>query len=132
MGRGRPSLYKPEYCDRVIEMGAMGKSRVQMAANLGVSRNTLDTWVAQHEDFLEAMTRADTLAQDWWEQAGQDGVFLDGRRVDTALWKVVMQARFRNDYTERTIVEGNPDAPLTIRIRDLTVGDGDDSNGKGE
>jgi transposase-like protein len=52
--RGRPTLYKPEFCDQLIEQMAEGLSFMAAMARIGVSRQTGYSWVKQHEEFLEA------------------------------------------------------------------------------
>jgi hypothetical protein len=99
MPAGRPSDYKPEYCEQVIEMGRLGKSIVQMACGLDVVRNTLDNWAAEHPEFLSSFTRAKQLSQDWWENAGQTGMLTPG--MNAGIWSRSMAARFPEDYTER-------------------------------
>ena len=34
---GRPTLFDPSYCDKVVELGALGKSVEQISSVLGVS-----------------------------------------------------------------------------------------------
>lgn len=101
MAQGRPTLYKQEYCDAVIEMGKEGKSPIEMASYFDVSRQTIDNWAASHPDFLEALNRARVHCQAWWENAGREGMFLGGGGFNAAVWKKSMEARFREDYTER-------------------------------
>ena len=96
---GRPTDYRSEYCDRVIELGREGCSKAQMAARLDVCCNTLDNWAADHPDFLRALTRARDLAKAWWEDKGQDN--LTAQSFQTGLWSRSMAARFPDDYTER-------------------------------
>lgn len=55
---GRPSEYRDEYCERVIELGKEGKSRAEIASALNCSRTTLAAWEAEHPDFLDALHRA--------------------------------------------------------------------------
>lgn len=96
---GRPTDYDPAYCERVIELGKEGKSKAQMAAAFDVSRQTIDNWAAAHEDFLEALNRAMAHCQAWWEDKGQRGMEAPG--FNAAVWKKSVEARFRDDYTER-------------------------------
>lgn len=96
---GRPSEYRPEYCERVIELGRQGKSVVQMACDLDVVKQTLHNWTAEHPDFLDAFTRAKQLSQDWWETRAQEGLVTPG--FNASLWSRSMAARFPDDYTER-------------------------------
>ena len=71
---GRPSLYKPEYCETVIELGREGKSLVQMASHFDVSRPTISEWAAEHPEFSKALERAKVHAQNWWENQAQAGM----------------------------------------------------------
>lgn len=99
MPAGRPSTYKPEYCDAVIQYGKQGKSQVQIAVALGIPRSTMHSWAEQHEEFSAALTRAKECEQDWWENAGQTGLTAD--KFNSAVWSKSMSARFRDDYTDR-------------------------------
>jgi hypothetical protein len=101
---GRPTLYRPEYCERVVELGKQGKSRVQIADALDLnSRSTLDDWAEVHPEFSEALTRAKMAEQAYWEELGHQALFAD--RFQAVVWKTSMQARFREDYTEKRINE---------------------------
>jgi hypothetical protein len=96
---GRPTDYLPEYCDKVIALGKEGKSRAQMAAHFDVSRPTIDNWADAHPEFFEALSRAQAHCQAWWEDQGQKGLVIPG--FNAAVWKKSVEARFRDDYTER-------------------------------
>ncbi len=115
---GRPTDYKPEYCDLVIELGRQGKSVVQMACAIDVVRQTLHDWCKAHPDFLDAFTRAKQLSQDWWETQAQCGLTAD--KFNAQLWSRSMAARFPEDYQERKGVElsgpGGADIKTTTRI----------------
>lgn len=112
MPAGRPSLYKAEYCEQVIELGKEGKSPAQIASKLEVDRQTLANWGEKHPEFFAAITRAKVEEQNWWEQKAQEN--LGNREFNAPVWKTSMQARFRDDYTERrehTGAEGKPLVP---------------------
>ncbi len=117
MPAGRPSPYEPSYCDEVIDLGKAGKSKAQMAAHFDVSRQTIDNWAASHGEFLEALSRADAHAQAWWEDKGMKGMEAPG--FNAAVWKKSVEARFREDYTERR------DYTQTLRIEDMIAALGD-------
>jgi DNA-binding XRE family transcriptional regulator len=111
MPAGRPSEYDESFCARVIELGKAGKSKAQMAADFDVSRQTIDNWAEAHEEFLEALNRAMAHCQAWWEDKGQAGMEAPG--FNAAVWKKSVEARFRDDYTERHEVEQR------LRIEDV-------------
>jgi hypothetical protein len=100
---GRPSDYRPEVCFDVINLGAEGKSKTVIAAKLGISIRTLYNWMEQYPGFLQAMEQAQTLAQCWWEEAGQKGMFMQG--FNASIWSRSMAARFPKDWRENKNVE---------------------------
>lgn len=99
MTAGRPSAYDPAFCDEVVALGKLGKSKAQMAAAFDVSRQTIDNWAVANEEFLEALSRAEAHAQAFWEDKGETNIDKPG--FNAAIWKKTMEARFRDDYTER-------------------------------
>lgn len=128
--RGRPSEYDPSYCGEVIELGLRGKSKAQIASHFDVSRQTIDNWAAAHPAFLEALNRAMVHCQAWWEDEGQKGMILPG--FNAAVWKKSVEARFRDDYTEkREIDHKSSDGSMTpqrIELVALTPPDDGDSS----
>lgn len=99
MPAGRPTKYDPSYCEDVIELGRAGKSLAQMCAHFDIARSTIDQWAQDNPEFSEALSRAKVHAQDWWESKGVEGMTSD--KFNAAIWKKSMEARFRDDYTER-------------------------------
>ena len=101
---GRPSLYRPEYCERVLEFGREGMSVVEMAAEIGVARSTLEeAWPAAHAEFSEAFARARELSQAWWERQGRVG--LTAERFNAQVYSRSMAARFPKDWRESKNVD---------------------------
>lgn len=95
---GRPTTYLPEYCNRVLELGGEGKSKVEIAFELGVCTSTVDNWVVAHPDFRSAMKRAKQAEQVWWERKGRDN--LETQSFQSSMWSRSMAARFPNDWRE--------------------------------
>lgn len=125
---GRPSEYRPEYCERVIELGRQGKSHAQIAADLDCSRQTLYAWQAAHPEFLDAITRAKDLAQAWFEDKGQAG--LDASGFNASLWAKQVSCRFREDYTDtqRQELTGKGGGPIQHTRVEHFIVDAQDSN----
>ncbi len=110
---GRPSKYDPAYCERVIELGKEGASVVEMAVEIGVSRNTLETtWPEAHPEFLQALTHARECSQAWWEKTGRVGMF--DNAINPSIWSRSMAARFPRDWREvkGTELTGKDGAPV--------------------
>lgn len=117
---GRPTKFKSEYCDIVIELGKNGDSLAQMAAHFNVARSTIDKWAEDNECFSEALSIAKTHCQSWWEEAAQKGIYLGGSGFNAAVWKTTMQARFREDYTERQEIHQTGAISHNVSIGELT------------
>ena len=100
---GRPSKYDPAYCDKVIELGKLGKSFEQMASMLGVGITSFKRWREEHEEFRTSLEDAQGHAQTWWEDKAQANLieFKDGERINTGLWSRSMAARFPKTYSDR-------------------------------
>ena len=52
---GRPSEYKPIYCNEIIELMATGLSLTAAGADLGFARDTMYEWREQHPEFSDAV-----------------------------------------------------------------------------
>ena len=101
--RGRPTKYRPEYCDVIIELGKEGKSIAQMASHFDVDKASIFDWAAANADFSTALARAKAHSQTWWENAAQKN--MDNRNFNAQLWLKSVASRFRDDYTERQQTE---------------------------
>lgn len=115
---GRPSDYSPFMCDEVVRLGREGKSLAEMAAHLGVSKQTFANWQEGHPEFMEAVSLAKTYAQAWWENAGRVGMLMPG--FNGAVYNKQVGNRFRDDHGDHSKVEhsgpnGGP-IPTTIQI----------------
>ena len=112
---GRPPTYRPEFCERIIELGKLGYSQARMAAALDVSKQTITDWAKRHVEFSDALSRARTYAQSWWEQEAQTG--LKNREFNAGIWDKSVKSMFREDYTDRTINEvvGKDDGAIEIK-----------------
>jgi hypothetical protein len=111
---GRPSKYDPSFCDLVIELGAQGKSKAQLAASIGVSRETVDLWAKVHPEFSDSLKWAKDLALAWWEDLGQMNICRVGFNATGFIFQ--MKNRFKDDYKDRHEVSGDPERPLVTKI----------------
>jgi len=123
MPRGRPTLYKPEYCDEIITLASEGRSITELAVCMGVNKSTLDLWADAHPEFAEAFEMAKQASQAWWEKQGREGVWeVQGvpgaTKVNAALWSRNMAARFRVDWSESSKLELSGHLALTDMSED--------------
>lgn len=94
MRKGRPSKYNPRYCKVVIDLMSEGLSKEVVAAELGISRDTLYEWCRKNPDFSDTIKRGELLSQRYWERIGIDGMLgrIPGFKV--AIWIFMMKTRF--------------------------------------
>jgi transposase len=118
---GRPTLYDPAYCDKVVKLGRIGKSVEQIAAILDVSLRTMYSWRDAHEEFLHALDDAKTYEQAWWEEQASSYMVenKESDRLNATLWSRSMAARFPKKYRESTKQEitGAEGMPLMSGIQ---------------
>ncbi len=67
-GRGRPSVFKPEYCQSVISDMTKGFTLTAWAGSIGISRETAYAWARTHPEFSDAVATGRAARQRYWEQ----------------------------------------------------------------
>lgn len=107
---GRPTKYRPEYCQQLIEHMSNGFSYETFAATIGCSRAVIYDWESQHPEFLDAKRAAFEKSQQWWEQQAALGLWQDkdGPQLNTTLWIFNMKNRF--GWTDKREVAQTIDA----------------------
>jgi RPA family protein len=88
---GRPTDYKPEYCQVLIDLMSEGASITEVAAEIGVNKSTIYEWVKNFEDFSDAKKIGEQLSEAWWEKAGRKN--LATKEFNATLWYMNMKNR---------------------------------------
>lgn len=65
---GRPTKYRPEFCDSVIAAGRLGLSLTAFASTLDVDRDTITEWVSKYDQFSLAVRAHKAHRTLRWEQ----------------------------------------------------------------
>lgn len=73
MPAGRPTDYRPEYCEAVIEHMKEGASLTSFAASVNCARSTINEWCDKNPEFSEAVKAAKAHCATWWETQGRLG-----------------------------------------------------------
>lgn len=116
MPAGRPTLYRKEFGDIIIEKGKEGKSINQMALAMGVHKDTLYEWVKVYPEFSDCFKLAVAYSQGWWEDFGQANMATN--TLNAAIYNKQMATRFRQDYAEitRTELSGPNGTPIETKV----------------
>jgi len=69
---GRPSTYRPEMCQQLVEAMAGGHSAEAGAAKIGISARSLYEWQKVHPEFLQAVQEGRHRAMLFWETLAID------------------------------------------------------------
>jgi hypothetical protein len=116
---GRPSDFKEEHCELLIEHMRNGLSFESFAGVAGCCRKTIYNWLEQHPQFLHAKSVGTGLSAIFWEKAGIDGTLgkIDGFSAST--WIFNMKNRFR--WADRSETElstsSDKDKKLVIEFK---------------
>lgn len=91
-------MFKPEMCERIIELGKEGASQKMMFANIGINKNTADAWKKNHPEFADALDTAVTHSQAYWEKMILDNV--NNRGFNSRIAEIALRGQFQADYRE--------------------------------
>jgi hypothetical protein len=65
---GQPTLYKPEYCELAHNYCLLGATNEVLGDFFGVTRRTIQNWIATHPDFAKAVRRGRAVADARWRE----------------------------------------------------------------
>jgi len=71
---GRPTKYNPAMCERVLELGTLGKTREQIAVDLDIGWKTLHRWEGLHPAFRHALKEARMRSLAYWQGIVQEAI----------------------------------------------------------
>ncbi len=105
---GRPTKYDPAFCQRVIELGKTGASKVEMACELGITKQTLLNFEADYPEFFDAVKQSLALSQAFWERKGREATFGGVPNFNATTWIFNMKNRFSEDWKDVVRSENQP------------------------
>lgn len=71
---GRPSKYKPEYCEMLLDHMEGGLSFRSFAGAVRVNFDTVYEWAKKHEEFSDAKRQGEALEELFLEKTGRAGM----------------------------------------------------------
>lgn len=130
--RGRPTDYRPEYCQQLLDYFGekpytednQGKIRATdfkslagFAIKIGVSRDTLHEWSKKHKDFSDAYIRAKDFQENFLAVNGNKGLINANFGIFTA--KNVLNWRDKKEIDVRDNVNDLSDEEIDKKMAEL-------------
>jgi len=107
---GRPTKYKSEMCDVVIELMREGASQDEVIGHLDISRETFYRWKEENKDFSDSIKRGVRLSQAWWEREGRTS--LRDSKFNYTGWYMNMKNRFK--WADKQEVKAQGDITVLV------------------
>ena len=112
---GRPTKYKAEYCQMLVDHMETGLSFESFAGTIDVCRETLYIWEKEYPDFFNAKKRGFAKCQLWWEKKGAEGLWGSKEGTfNTGVWVFSMKNRFK--WTDKVEVSGGDENTKPVML----------------
>ena len=112
------SKYDPDVMfPKIISLMSEGASLNEVAADLGISKDTLHEWKrpdssVYKEDFAETISSGVALSEAWWERQGRTN--LTNKEFNYTGWYMNMKNRF--GWKDKHEIGGNDGGPLEVKL----------------
>ena len=116
MSIGRPTKYKAEYCQKLVDFMAQGYSKEATAAHLDISKDTLYNWDKKHQAFSDAIREGEIKSRLFWEKTGMAGMLGKLPGFNATTWIFNMKNRHGWADKKDLTIAGDEDKPLVTRI----------------
>jgi transposase len=113
MAGGRPTDFKDEYCELLVQHMKEGYSFESFAGLVGVTRKTIYNWL-EIPEFLHAKERGFEVSRLTWEKIGKT-ITVHGEGNATA-FIFNMKNRFREDWNDKKEIEHSGEVKKTVII----------------
>ena len=122
MAGGRPTIYKPEFCELLIDHMVKGYSYESFAGLIGVSKQTIYDWEKANSEFLDAKKIGVEKSRLFWETQGIEGIYTTEvftqdengststkKALNSSVWIFNMKNRFKDEWKDKqeTELSGN-------------------------
>jgi len=96
---GRPSKYKPEYCEALLAGAKAGQTIEMFCDAIGVHKDTFYEWCKHHKELSDSWKRARQSSEAYWQKIGMAGMTGKIPGFNASIWIFWMKARhaYRDD-----------------------------------
>lgn len=123
MPAGRPTKYRPEYCQQIIDHMAQGLSKEAFAGAIGVHKETIYNWAEANPEFSDAIKNGEQVCRLFWESLGIQGA-TGSDAFNATAWIFNMKNRFHEEWRDRHEHTGADGGALVVQV--VRHGDGDE------
>lgn len=118
---GRPTKYKKEYCELLIEHMTKGLSFESFGGVIGTHKKCLYDWAEKYPEFSYAKELGTEKSRLFWEEQGVEGLWVTTERngnivktksMNAAVWRMNMMNRFR--WSDKVDQETQVSGKLTL------------------
>lgn len=111
-----PTKYRADFPARALDLMREGASLCEVAADLGISFETLNTWRkdGKHVKFAQAIDQGATLSEVWWIKLGRAGAAGKVPNFQAVPWIFCMKNMFGWRNHDKTEVVGQDGGPVQI------------------
>lgn len=122
---GRPTRYKKEHCQLLVDHMSTGLSFECFCGSIGVGLNTTKEWAKNNKEFRAAKELGTAQCRLFWEKIGRSGSLGHIKNFSASAYIFNMKNRF--DWSDRTDLKigedtNNYDEQFSL-LRDLTRAD---------
>lgn len=110
---GRPTKYKKEYCEMLVEHMGKGYSFESFSATIGTHRDTLYEWAKVHKNFSDAKKLGREASLLFFEKMGVGGMSGKLKGFNASSWIFTVKNRHYDMYSDTINVEQD-DRTVTI------------------
>ena len=94
----RKYTFKPEMCERMIELGQQGASQKMIWADIGITKDVAKSWEKKYPEFKDALDMALVHSQAYWEREMLANV--GNKAFNSRIVEVALRGQFPQDYKE--------------------------------
>ena len=92
-------VFKPEMCDKMIELGKLGASQKMIWSDLGITKDVAKSWQKKYPEFADALDLALVHSQAYWEREMLANV--GNKAFNSRIAEIALRGQFPTDYRER-------------------------------
>lgn len=112
---GRPSKYRPEYCELLVQHMRQGLSFESFGAEVYAHKETLYQWVKRYPDFHDAKKMGTEFCRSFWERMGVAGAAGKIEGFNNATWIYNMKCRFSKEWRDIQQIQHTQAEPVIIK-----------------